>query len=169
MTLMPKNILRCSVSLRIDGIAKRLIATDMTAETKGATQRYFLFQKKKNTTDAMGMIQNTDKFHQSINIPLPQNHFPIPFNFIIPEKHIQSNIFASCSKLFNNKKALGILHPKKNPMLCKSFYSVSCNLSRSLSTNCRSFAVSSAVSSKSGRFFTVRIRDCSLRHLAMLA
>ncbi len=50
-------------------------------------------------------------------------------------------------------------------LILQKYYSVS----RNLSTNCRSFAVSSAVSSKSGRFFTVRIRDCSLRHLAMLA
>ena len=54
---MPKNILRCSASLRIDGIAKRLIATEMTVEVNGAIQRYFLFQKKKKITDTMGMIQ----------------------------------------------------------------------------------------------------------------
>ena len=53
---MPKNILRCSASLRMDGIAKRLITTEMAVEIKGAIQRYFLFQKKKNTTDTMGMI-----------------------------------------------------------------------------------------------------------------
>ena len=50
---MPKNILRCSASLRMDGIAKRLITTDMTTEIKGAIQRYFLFQKKKNTTSTV--------------------------------------------------------------------------------------------------------------------
>lgn len=150
---------------------KRLITTEMAVEIKGAIQRYFLFQTKKNTTDTMGMIQNTEIFHQFISIPLLQNHFffLFPLNFIIPEKHIQSNLFASCSKLFNNKKALGIPYLKKNPMLCKSLYSVSCNSSCSLSTNCRSFAVSSAVSSKSGRFFTVRMIDCSLRHFAILA
>ena len=105
MILMPKNILRCSASLRMDGIAKRLITTEMAVEIKGAIQRYFLFQKKKNTTDTMGMIQNTEIFHQFINIPLPQNHFPIPVKFIIPEKHIQSNLFASCLTLFYNKKS----------------------------------------------------------------
>ena len=44
---MPKNILRCSASLRMDGIAKRLITTEMAVEIKGAIQRYFLFQKKR--------------------------------------------------------------------------------------------------------------------------
>lgn len=166
---MPKNILRCSASLRMDGIVKRLITTDMTAEINGAIQRYFLFQKKKNTTDTMGMIQNTEIFHQFINIPLPQNPF---FLFLFISSYLKNTykaIFSqSCPTLFRNKKALGILCPKKSPML-NNFYSVSCNSSRSLSTNCRSFGVSSAVSSKSGRFFTVRIRDCSLRHLAMFA
>ena len=95
MILMPKNILRCSASLRMDGIAKRLITTEMAVEIKGAIQRYFLFQKKKNTTDTMGMIQNTEIFHQFISIPLLQNHFffLFPLNFIIHEKHIQSNLF----------------------------------------------------------------------------
>lgn len=167
---MPKNILRCSASLRMDGIAKRLITTDTPAEIKGAIQRYFLFQKKKMITDATGMIQNTEIFHQFINIPLPQKTF---FLFLFISSYLKNTykaIFSqSCPTLFPNKKALGILHPKKSPMLCKSLYSVSCNSSRSLSTNCRSFGVSSAVSSKSGRFCTVRIRDCSLRHLAMFA
>ena len=72
ITLMPKNILRCSASLRIDGITKRLIAMDISVEIKGAIQRYFLFHKKKKITDIMGMIQNTEIFHQFINIPLPQ-------------------------------------------------------------------------------------------------
>lgn len=166
---MPKNILRCSTSLRIDGIAKRLITIDRTVENKGAIQRYFLFQKKKNATDKMGMIQNTEIFHQFINIPLPQNHFSCSSLFHHTEKAYTKQSFHTLSTLFRNKKALGIFYSKKSPMLCKSLYSVSCNSSCSLSTNCRSFAVSSAVSSKSGRFFTVRIRDCSLRHLAMLA
>lgn len=166
MILIPKNILRCSASLRMDGIAKRLITTDMTTEIKGAIQRYFLFQKKKNTTDTMGMIQNTEIFHQFISIPLSSS-FLLILSYL---KNTYKAIFSwSCLILLRNKKALGILYLKKNPMLCKSLYSVSCNSSRSLSTNCRSFAVSSAVSNKSGRFFTVRIRDCSLRHLAILA
>ena len=109
ITLMPKNILRCSASLRIDGIAKRLIATEMTVEVNGAIQRYFLFQKKKKITDTMGMIQNTDKFHQFINIPLPSSFllsfFPSSLNFIIPEKHIQSNLFATLSNVFPQQKS----------------------------------------------------------------
>lgn len=109
MILMPKNILRCSASLRIDGIAKRLIATEMTVEVNGAIQRYFLFQKKKKITDTMGMIQNTDKFHQFINIPLPSSFllsfFPSSLNFIIPEKHIQSNLFATLSNVFPQQKS----------------------------------------------------------------
>ena len=88
MILMPKNILRCSASLRMDGIAKRLITTEMAVEIKGAIQRYFLFQKKKNTTDTMGMIQNTEIFHQFISIPLLQNHFS--FFFLLISSYLKS-------------------------------------------------------------------------------
>ena len=113
---MPKNILRCSASLRIDGIVKRLIAMDMTVENKGAIQRYFLFQKKKNITDAMGMIQNTEIFHQFINIPLPSS-----FLFFLissyPKSMYKAIFSLSYPTLFRNKKALGISYLKKNPML----------------------------------------------------
>lgn len=111
---MPKNILRCSASLRMDGIAKRLITTEMAVEIKGAIQRYFLFQKKKNTTDAMGMIQNTEIFHQFINIPLSPS-FLLILSYL---KNTYKAIFSwSCLTLLRNKKALGIPYLKKNPVL----------------------------------------------------
>lgn len=93
---------------------KRLIATDTPVEIKGAIQRYFLFQKKKKITDATGMIQNTEIFHQFINIPLPQKPF---FLFLFISSYLKNTykaIFSqSCPTLFRNKKALGILCPKK--------------------------------------------------------